>query len=112
MQRQLQELLISASNLGFYRGFKGSKGPVWKYFKFELDGSGQAVNVNRVVCLLCPCHTKRVAVEFVYIYYIYIYIYIYQYFKTVNSVCLCVTEVGSSEGGTTAQPLYCVCVIY
>ena len=32
-----------------------------KYFKFELDGSGQAVNANRVVCLLCPPHAKRVA---------------------------------------------------
>jgi len=32
-----------------------------KYFKFELDGSGQAVNANRVVCLLCPRHAKRVA---------------------------------------------------
>ena len=54
-------------------GFNGSKGPVWKYFKFELDGSGQAVDVNRVVCLLCPCHAKRVAGE---LFYIYVYIYI------------------------------------
>ena len=26
----------------------------------ELDGSGQAVDVNRVVCLLCPRHAKTV----------------------------------------------------
>ena len=51
----------SASNLGFHSGFKGSKGPVWEYFKFELDGNGQAVDANRVVCLLCPRHAKRVA---------------------------------------------------
>jgi len=51
----------SASNLGFHSGFKGSKGPVRKYFKFELDSRGQAVDVNRVVCLLCPRHAKRVA---------------------------------------------------
>ena len=34
-------------------GFKGSKGPVWKYFNFELDENGQPVDPNRVVCLLC-----------------------------------------------------------
>jgi len=51
----------SASNLGFHSGFKGSKGRAWNYFVFELDGSGQAVDVNRVVCLLCPHHAKRVA---------------------------------------------------
>jgi len=70
------ENVESASNIGFYRGFKGSKGPVWKYFKFELDGSGQAVDVNHVVCLLCPRQLQRVAVEVVSMYYIYIYIYI------------------------------------
>ena len=38
--------------LGFYTGFKGSKGPVWKYINFELDENGPA-DPNRVVCLLC-----------------------------------------------------------
>ena len=31
---------------------KKSKGPVWKYFNFELDESGQSV--GRVVGLLAP----------------------------------------------------------
>ena len=41
------------SGLGFYAGFKGSKGPVWKYFNFELDENGRPVDPNRVICLLC-----------------------------------------------------------
>ena len=54
-------IVESANNLGFHSGFKGSKGRAQKYFVFELYGSGQVVDVNHVVCLLCPRHAKRVA---------------------------------------------------
>ena len=47
------ESASTISGLGFYAGLKGSKGPVWKYFNFELDENGRPVDPNRVVCILC-----------------------------------------------------------
>ena len=47
------ESTCTISGLGFYASFKSSKGPVWKYFNFELDENGRPVDPNWVVCLLC-----------------------------------------------------------
>ena len=46
------ESTSTISGLGFYAGLKGSKGPVWKYFNFELDENGRPVDPNRVICIL------------------------------------------------------------
>ena len=47
------ESASTISGLGLYVGFKGSNGPVWKYFKFELDENRRPVDPNCIVCLLC-----------------------------------------------------------
>ena len=46
------ESASTISGLGFYARLKGSKGPVWKYFNFELDENGRPVDPNRVVMYL------------------------------------------------------------
>ena len=39
--------------LGFYTGFKGSQGPMWKYLNFELDENGPLILiVSFVFCAL------------------------------------------------------------